>query len=262
MVLSSRRLALRVLCLGAVGLGSAVAVTSCKKDQTETCNPQERGFSKVRVVVQPTDQLNPDDEGAALSVVFRVYQLSGDTSLTSVDFETVWQKGGEAAFGNEFLAEQEIIVYPAKNEMLELTVDPAATHIVAVAIYREPVGQNWLRVWQVPKWHGHSVCAAERQGMPWPDPCFYVLLDRYRVEGGHTPPAGFDVSAATVECPGPPLTQPPPEPVQAKGKKKRKVDAKDLQDAQVPPTPSTPTTPSAPEAPATPGSPEAPTPPT
>jgi hypothetical protein len=72
-----------------------------------------------------------------------------------------------------------------------------------------------------------------------------VLLDRYLVDGGHTPPAGFDVGQTNVQCPGPPAKVPPPEPEPKKPKKKRKK----LEDTKVPEVPEQPETPSAPKKP-------------
>jgi type VI secretion system protein VasD len=235
-------------CLAA--LLSLASATACKKDTGPSCVPEQNDFSKIRVLIQPTEQLNPDEEGTPLSVVFRVYQLKGDTSLDLVDFATVWQEGGQAAFGEEYLAEQEITVYPDKNDVLEIKPDGDMTHLVAVAIFREPIGRDWFRVWQRPKYHGHSVCNAQKKKQPWPDPCFYVQLDRYLVEGGHTPPAGYDAEAMGVECPGPPMRTPPPEPTGDKKKKKKKKkpkvtldDVEKAQDAEAPEGPSAPETP-------------------
>ena len=238
-------------------LGSTAFAAGCKKDQP-TCNPDEHDMSKVQVVIQPAEQLNPDEEGNPLSVVMRLYQLKGDQNLELVDFDTVWQQGGEAAFGEEFLAEQEVVVYPAKSEILEVKPDPEMTHLVAVAIFREPVGRDWMRVWERPKYHGHSFCNAQKQKKPWPEPCFYVVLDRYLIDGGHSAPAGFDAQAVTVQCPGPPMKTPPPLDTGDKKKKKKRRKLKDAKAPEVPETPQTPETPQAPQAPSAPEAPSAP----
>lgn len=244
------------LCALALALGAV----SCKKNKEPTCNPEEFAeFKKVRVLIQPTDQLNLDDEGNPLSVVFRIYQLKGDTTLDIISFDKVWEEGGKVAFGDEYLDEKEFIVYPDKPDVIEIEPNPEATHFLAVAIFRDPIGQDWYRVWDVPKWHGHSVCAAQGRGEAWPDPCFYVLLDGYLVDGGHTPPSGWNKQTfAEVQCPGPPMKTPPPPPQNDKKKKKKRKKLKDLKDAKVPETPETPQAPSAPEAPTAPEAPSAP----
>jgi len=238
-----------------------------KKKEEPACAPADEAFKKVKVIIQPTDDLNVDDQGNPLSVVFRLYQLKGGKSIELLDFDTIWQKSGAEAFGDELLAEQELVVYPQKPELLE--IEPAAdmTHLVAVAIYRRPIGQDWFRVWERPKYHGESVCAAKREGRPWPEPCFFVLLDQYLVDGGHTPPSGFDRNAVTVQCPGPPAKSPPPpppvEPSRKEKKRKKLKDAKmpstEVPAAEAPAAPTAPQAPSAPQAPTAPQAPQAPT---
>jgi hypothetical protein len=143
-------------------------------------------------------------------------------------------------------------VYPDKPEVVEIQPAGDMTHVVAVAIFREPIGRDWFRVWERPKYHGHSVCSAQKKGQKWPDPCFYVQLDRYLVDGGHTAPAGFDKKKVTIECPGPPMKTPPPEPQPGKKKKKKKKpkvkleDAKKLEGAEAPEAPEGPSAPEAP----------------
>jgi len=241
----------------------AAGVHGCKKkDEGPSCVPEEKKW-KVRVLVQPAESINPDEQGESLATVIRIYQLSGDVALSTLDFRDAWQKGKDA-FGDEFLAEEERTIYPGRPELVELEPDPKATHIVAVAIFREPNGVSWYRTWDVPKYHGDSVCLAERQHKTWEDPCFYLLIDRNTLDGGHTPPPGFDASKAGVQCPGPPLKIKPPPPPSKKDDKKKKKDLKKLKklekakDAKAPEGPEAPEAPGAPEAPKGPEAPAAP----
>jgi type VI secretion system VasD/TssJ family lipoprotein len=239
----------------------AAGVHGCKKkDEGPSCVPEEKKW-KVRVLVQPAESINPDEQGDSLATVIRIYQLSGDVALSTLDFRDAWQKGKDA-FGDEFLAEEERTIYPGRPELVEIEPDPKATHIVAVAIFREPNGVSWYRTWEVPKYHGDSVCLAERQHKTWEDPCFYLLIDRNALDGGHTPPPGFDAKTGplgTVKCPGPPLKIKPPPPPSKKDEKKKKKDLKKLKklekakDAKAPEGPEAPEAPKGPEAPAEPG---------
>jgi len=237
---------------------ASMSTAGCKKkNKGPTCKPDEEVFESIRVLVQPDEMLNPDDEGEPLSVQLHVYQLSGDESVEIIDFETVWEEGGEVAFGDDFLSKEEITVYPGKNDVLELTPDPEAKFILAAAIFREPLGQDWFRVYEVPRYHGHDVCSAQRKKQQWPDPCFHVLLERSLIDGGPTPPTGWDDEAHALQCPGKPSRTPP---VEIKGdgkKKKKKKKRKKLKDRDVPEQPEqpeSPETPSKPEAPQKPGS--------
>ncbi len=255
-----RSLCLAVLFLAALGSGS---VGCKKKDEGPTCDPEAKNKFKVRVLVQPHTDINPDENGEALPTVMRFYQLNSDEAIPTLDFADTWQKGKEV-FGDSFIAEDERQIFPGKPEQIEIEPDPKAAIIVAVALFREPTGLNWYRVWEVPKFHGDSVCLAERQKKAWPDPCFYVSVERSVVDGGHTPPPGWDKTQTTLACPGPPLKVKPPAPETGKKKKKKKPKKPDLEKAkkakaasetQPPETPTAPEAPSAPEAPTAPEAP-------
>ena len=225
----------------------------CKKKNTgPSCEPDDEVFETIRVIVQPDEMLNLNEEGEPLSVQLHVYQLSGDESVEMIDFETVWEKGGEVAFADDFISEEEITVYPGRGDVLELTPDPAARFILAAAIFREPLGQDWFRLYEVPRYHGHSVCAAKKKKQPWPDPCFHIALERSLIDGGHTPPTGWDKDAQTLQCPGAPMRTPPVELKEDDGKKKKKKRKK-LKDRKAPEQPEGPESPEAPSKPEAPG---------
>ena len=240
-----------------LGLTAAVALMASagckKKNKGPSCKPEEEVFEAIRVVIQPDEMLNLDDEDQPLSVQLHVYQLKGDESVDIIDFETVWEEGGEVAFGDDFISEEEITVYPGKNDLLELTPDPEAKFILAAAIYREPLGQDWFRLYEVPRYHGNDVCSAKVKKQPWPDPCFHVLLERSLLDGGPTPPTGWDTEGHTLQCPGKPSRTPPVELKDDGKKKKKKKKRKKLKDAEAPEQPEAPTEPEALTAPEKPG---------
>lgn len=260
---SSPSVALWLRSFARVGLSvaavAALAVpTGCKKkNKGPSCKPDEHPMEAIRVVIQPDEMLNPNDEGEPLSVQLHVYQLSGDESVEVIDFETVWEEGGEVAFGDDFISEEEITVYPGKDDVLELTPDPAAKFILAAAIFREPLGQDWFRLYEVPRYHGNDYCAAEVKKKPWPDPCFHVLLERSLLDGGPTPPTGWDAEAQTLQCPGKPSKTPPVEVKDDGKKKKKKKKRQKLKDREAPEQPEQPESPSKPEAPSAPEKPGA-----
>jgi type VI secretion system VasD/TssJ family lipoprotein len=218
-------------------LAALMAGDGCKgcKKEPPTCNPDDEAFETIHVVVQASENLNPDAEGNPLSVQLRIYQLAGDQTLEMIDFEQVWHEGGEVAFGDDYLAEEVATIHPGRPDHLEIKPEADARFVVATAIFNEPIGQDWFRVWEVPKYHGHSVCNAKKKKKPWPDPCFHVLLDRFAIDGGHTPPSGWDAEAmGELQCPGAPMTTPPPDIPEDDGKKKKKKKGKkvDLEDAK------------------------------
>lgn len=213
-------------------LGSVVALAACKPKEGETCKPEEKTFANVRVFVQASDDINLDIEGNAQTTTVRLYQLSGGRSLDlPLEFRQVWQSD-EEAFGDELLKKEELTIYPDKGELFEIVPEEGATHFVAAAIFREPVGSSWYVEWEVPEFHGYSVCAAEKKKQTYEDPCLLISMEGSFVDGGHKAPPGIDVEAIPIACPPPPLKVKPAEPTKEK-KKKKKGKLKDkLGDAQ------------------------------
>lgn len=197
--------------------------TTCKKKNAgETCTPEDKTFAKVRVVVQPTPEINLDPEGTPRATSLRIYQLKGGRSLdVPLDFQQVWQDAA-SAFGDELLKDEELTIYPGKPDVFEIEPEAEATHLVAVAIFREPVGSAWYAEWEVPQYHGYSVCAAEAKKQTYEDPCFLVFMEGSQIDGDHKPPPGMETEAIPIECPPPPLKVKPQPPAPDDGKKKRK----------------------------------------
>jgi type VI secretion system protein VasD len=226
--MSSRRTAVLAVLLPGL-LSSAVALGGCKKKEGETCKPEEKVYKKVRVVVQSTEEINLDPEGTPRATSLRIYQLKGGRTLDiPLDFRQVWQDG-KSVFGEELLKEEELTIYPGKTEVFEIEPEDEATHFVAAAIFREPVGSAWYSEWEAPKFHGDSVCLAEAKKQTFEDPCFLVFMEGSQIDGGHKPPPGMDAKTLAIACPPPPLTvkPPPPDDGKKKKKKKKKKSAKD-----------------------------------
>ncbi|MEM7158125.1 MAG: type VI secretion system lipoprotein TssJ [Myxococcota bacterium] len=208
-------------------MSSALALTACKKTKEDTCKPDEKGFAKVRLVLQPTEEINLDPEGTPRATSVRIYQLkNGRTLDVPLDFREVWQNA-EEVFGEEFLKVEELTVYPGKPDVVEIEPEEEATHFVAAAIFREPAGTSWYSEWTVPLYHGHSVCAAEKKSEVYEDPCFLLFIEGNQIDGGHKPPPGMDEDAIPITCPPPPLKVKPAPPAEGKKKKKKKGKGKD-----------------------------------
>lgn len=200
-------------------LGTTLALAACKKEK-ETCKPEDKVFAKIRVVVQ-SEQINLDTEGTPSATTLRIYQIKGGRSLDiPLDFREVWKTSGET-FGDELLKEEELTIYPDKPDVFEIEPDPEATHVVAAAIFREPVGNAWYSEWEVPLFHGDSVCAAEKKKQVYEDPCFLIFMEGSLIDGGHEPPPGMDEDLIPITCPPPPLKVKPAEPTKKKKKRKK-----------------------------------------
>ncbi|MCA9704631.1 MAG: type VI secretion system lipoprotein TssJ [Myxococcales bacterium] len=210
-----------------LGLGAALGLAGCKKKEGPTCKPEDETFAKVRVVVQPTPEINLDPEGTPRATGLRIYQLKGGRTLdVPLDFQQVWQNAAEA-FGDELLKEEELTIYPGRPDVFEIEPEADATHFVAVAIFREPVGSSWYAEWEVPQYHGYSVCAAKEKKQTYEDPCFLVFMEGSQIDGGHEPPPGMDADAIPISCPPKPLQVKPKPPEDGKKKKRKKGKGKE-----------------------------------
>lgn len=203
-------------------LAFGLVLTACKKKEGETCKPEDKAFKKVRVVVQSTEEINLDPEGTPRATSLRIYQLKGGRTLdVPLDFRQVWQDA-KPVFGDELLKEEELTIYPGKTEVFEIKPEAEATHFVATAIFREPVGSAWYSEWETPKFHGDSVCLAEAKKKTYEDPCFLVFMEGSQIDGGHRPPPGMDEKVLAIACPPPPLTVKPAPALDPKEEKKQK----------------------------------------
>ena len=80
------------------------------------------GVKDVRVTLLPTHRLNPDESGAPLSVIVRVYQLKNRERFERADFRALW-KSDEKVLEGDLLERQEVTVYPETKTSVELQVD-------------------------------------------------------------------------------------------------------------------------------------------
>src|SRR6188508_194117 len=69
------------------------------------------GVKDVRITLLPSDRLNPDESGAPLSVIVRVYQLRNRERFERADFRALW-KNDEKILEGDLLERREITVYP------------------------------------------------------------------------------------------------------------------------------------------------------
>jgi len=146
----------------------------------------------VQVLIQAGPEINPGDDGQPWPTAVTLYQLRGDPDSPEhepLDPAAVLTRG-DAAFGDLLLERREYTAFPDTRARLVVALGPEATHLVAVAHFREPLGDAALLVYAVP----HTRTA---------DPCFYLGLERSELDGGEFPPPGFDPAAFATTCPSP-----------------------------------------------------------
>ena len=130
------------------------------------------GVKDVRVTLLPTERLNPDESGAPLSVIVRVYQLKNKDRFERADFRALW-KTDEKVLEGDLLERKEITVYPKKKTSVELQVDQkkGVQFLGVMALFRKPDGVLWREVTtsDVSTW------------VPFATPTVKLILDQYKL---------------------------------------------------------------------------------
>jgi type VI secretion system protein VasD len=231
-------------------LALLAALAGCK-DDTPTCEPDSVEWG-VSLVIGAGSRVNPNEDGDPLPTVVRVYQMRGDMAVEDLDAGEMWESEKAGDLGEAFLSVDEVTLAPDQQDIRSIPLEEDATHILAAALFREPVGSTWYTVYEIPRRHPESVCARDPVGKNIPDPCFFVFLDRSEVSGGEMPPSGFEPQGAQCAPLGP-----PPEPKKKKRLFDRKKAEEDLEDPlrskdieeKTPDKPSLPGRPSTPSKP-------------
>lgn len=149
--------------------------------------PPPLASARVQVLVQAGPALNLGDDGQPWPTAWTLYQLRADPEgddREPLDVAAVLADPA-AALGELVVDAQAHTAFPATATRFVVTLAPEATHLLALARFREPLGDASYLVFPVPRTAS---------------PCFYLGLDRSELDGGAFPPPGFDASAFTTTC--------------------------------------------------------------
>lgn len=144
---------------------------------------------QVQVLVQADSQLNLSHEREPWPVEVILYVLKNEID-EELDFTAILDDAEKSLGESLVSAAKPFKVYPGKSAVELVDVPPDATHILAVAAFREPIGTYWYQTYEIPR-----IRAPEEA------PCFYLGLERSEIGGGVFPPPGFDTKAFSVACP-------------------------------------------------------------
>lgn len=243
-----------LLCLALV----APVVAQCSSSQQQPTTPQGGTCSlpqNIQMVLRGGERLNPNDQGQALPVEVRVYQLKASAKMEESEFDAIWNADRDT-LGPDMVKVDVLYLYPGQRVRRAFRREEGVTHVVAVAIFRHPSGQSWRTIYELPPAPADADCAARRgeDAGPGGDPRYYFYLDEYYIEaqgddpgedpsdGGRLPGRLPGIPSAPQAPSVPTLPQTPQVP----------------QVPQVPQAPSLPSAPSAPSLPSAPSAPSAP----
>ncbi len=162
------------------------------------CDPGQN----ASLVVQTSSRVNLAEDGRSLPTIVRIYQLKSIAKFENAEFEQLWKKDKET-LGEDMLQVDDLTIYPVQTIRRLFKRDPKATHIVAMAIFRQPAGISWRVVYELGPSEAEKRCALlhvdpKIKLKPPLEPRFYLFLEDYRIE---------------------PLDEPMPDPAEKEKKK-------------------------------------------
>ena len=147
---------------------------SCGGSRTPTASPCTL---PVAVDVAATDRVNPDEQGAPLPTVVKVFQLTHSARAESADFVQLWERA-DVTIGDQLVQKLELTVFPGKTNRLPVELDPKSRYLVGMAVFRQPTGMQWRTIVPLPA--SEALCAAYKDKTP--VPAVTLTLDGYRIE--------------------------------------------------------------------------------
>ncbi len=141
-----------LLAVGASACGGAPTILPVKEGKK--CEIQV-----VSLTVVASSAINPTIDGEPRPVQLRIYQLKDDVKLQASTFEQIWKEDA-AVLGPDIVKRDDVFVYPSTRTDVKFDRDPAASHIVGAALFRNPKGRSWYMAFELPPAPGKGDCLA------------------------------------------------------------------------------------------------------
>jgi type VI secretion system protein VasD len=175
---------MRIKCLGFarlpgwIGVWAGLSLVACAHapETVAACATPE----PLRVTLTASERLNPDDKGAALATVVRLYQLKGLEKLKLASFDDLLDHDKDV-LGEDLAVVQELTINPGDRAAPAVVRNPDAVYFVAVALFRRPTELAWRAISKLPTpdpqyCHAKDATAATARGtLPF-------ALDENRIE--------------------------------------------------------------------------------
>lgn len=177
---------------------AATVGTSCAKRVAPT--PCETP-PPMQVVLDVSDQVNPDPRGRSLPTVVQVIQLKDSAKLERAGFRDLWNRPKEY-LGEDLLQVAEFTVAPGQKLQRWIQRDPKARFILTMGHFRQPLGYSWRTVSALdpvpPPLCVERPAGDQGEPKPWDVRLRYRLqgyqIDMLRPQATLTPPAPADSS--------------------------------------------------------------------
>ena len=103
----------------------------------------------IEIVLQASDQLNQDEQGASLPTMVLIYQLKSAAKADAADFEDVYRRAKES-LGEDLLQADELELAPGQSQTKTVARDKSAKALAVVAVVRRPAGPGWRSIVELP----------------------------------------------------------------------------------------------------------------
>lgn len=164
------------------------------------CERVEAPKWPIRVFVQPSSEMNPDEQGKPLDTRVRIIQLAGTSSITGLQLREFWNEP-EKVLGSDFVGMEEHTLFIDRPFDVEIQPKATATHLLAVALLRVPIGQSFLQSAPLPLKYGKGFCKEQVEALS--NPCFFMWVGQNQVEAGFAPPGQWTRTVTNGSCPSP-----------------------------------------------------------
>jgi type VI secretion system protein VasD len=157
-------------------LAIAMMATGCAKRLAQQCETPP----PFHVVLDVSEQVNPDARGRSLPTVVQVLQLKDSARLERAGFRDLWDRA-EELLKDDLLQRAEFVVAPGQTSQRWLQRDPKARFVLAMGHFRQPLGYSWRTVAALPPVQADQCIErpAGDQGKPKPGDHEF----RYRLQG-------------------------------------------------------------------------------
>lgn len=153
-----------------------MALPGCAAKKAATCDAPPPLFARF----EAAKDINPDARGRPLPTVVQVLQLKDSIKVERAGFQKLWTDP-KTILGEDLLQSAEVVVPPGQSVERWVQRDPKAQFVVAMGLFRQPLGYSWLAVTRLPA-ITEAQCNAEPAGER-KSPAFYDTQLRFKLQG-------------------------------------------------------------------------------
>ena len=138
--------------------------------------------SAVELEVETSDRVNRDADGQSLPTQLRLYQTRDLSRIQMSSADDMFENAKDT-LADTLVAQDELTLYPGQIVVRRFPRSEQADYLVAVAIFRSPVGSSWRTIEEFPM--TGDPCAEKKDEKAAPklqDLRVRLFLEDYRVE--------------------------------------------------------------------------------